>query len=375
MTLFDGYRFDQNSDSGREKIQIKFDQHKIQWISESNSESINWQDLKIENSGNNYKTIFFKSNSNPSIIFFTLDKNIIKSIQEQGGVYAIEALKNFRKENDNRRSKSSLLIFSAILLISLLAAIPYLFYQPIKNAALNAIPLEMEEKIGNLAFENFTKDSEKVTDPIVIEAIETILKRFKDALKKDKDQPQYNFEIAIIKSSEVNAFALPGGKIVIYTGLIEKSKNVEEVAGVLAHEIAHVTKRHGLERVISGLGIVVLAQLVLGDISGSLEIIIEGAELISIAQFSQHQESEADAVGFELLKNSAIDPRGLASFFQKLEDSKSESNQSAEELIGLISTHPSNNKRIEALNTLIQKSPYKSKPLNINWESVKEAIK
>lgn len=81
-------------------------------------------------------------------------------------------------------------------------------------------------------------------------------------------QNPYTFEITVVKSDVVNAFALPGGYIVVFTGLMKKAESAEEVAGVLAHELNHVLQRHGLERIVKQLGFVAVVSIVLGNQQG-----------------------------------------------------------------------------------------------------------
>lgn len=126
----------------------------------------------------------------------------------------------------------------------------------------------------------------------------------------------------VVNTDQVNAFALPGGYVYINRGLIEQTSNLSELAGVMAHEIAHVEKRHSvkqLERVqranIGGA----LASILLGGAGGGLAqagINIAGTAIL--AGYSREAESEADSVGVILLVSSGIDPNGMVTFFKKL---------------------------------------------------------
>ena len=101
-------------------------------------------------------------------------------------------------------------------------------------------------------------------DPRVKAALETIVQRLAPfAARRD-----FDFRVRVIESEQVNAFALPGGQIVVFTGLLRRAERAEQVAGVLAHEMAHVTLRHGLRNVAHRAGLALGVQLLLGDVSG-----------------------------------------------------------------------------------------------------------
>ena len=78
----------------------------------------------------------------------------------------------------------------------------------------------------------------------------------------------YKFEVTVVKSDVVNAFALPGGYVVVFTGLMKKAETGEEVAGVLGHELNHVLQRHGMERIVKNLGLIAVVSIILGDQQG-----------------------------------------------------------------------------------------------------------
>ena len=124
-------------------------------------------------------------------------------------------------------------------------------------------------------------------------------------------------EFFIIEADEVNAFALPGGKIVIHSGLLTRAESWEEVAGVLSHEIAHVTQRHHIRGVISKLGVFTIVSFLIGDGTAVAATISEmGGQLESLA-YSRSFEKEADNKGWDFLEQANINPEGMIVFFQK----------------------------------------------------------
>ena len=175
-------------------------------------------------------------------------------------------------------------------------------------------------------------------------------------------QERYRFEIVVSNSQEVNAFALPGGYIVVNAGLILTADNASEVLGVLAHEMSHVTEQHGLRNVINTAGVFLLVDALLGDVSGVLAMLTNAAPLLINQSYSRQFEAEADAIGLQLLAKARIDPSGFVNFFEKmiaLEQKQLESieDQNTRELVedamGFLSTHPATEERIENIEAMM----------------------
>jgi len=150
---------------------------------------------------------------------------------------------------------------------------------------------------------------------------------------------QYEFHVAA--NPAINAFALPGGIIVVHTGLIEAARRPEELAGVLAHEIQHVEQRHSVEALLRNLGLKGIWAVVSGDPGGTLAG-SAALELMS-RRFSREAEAEADARGFDLLVRNGIDPHGMVDFFGTLAAATGPS------MPAWMSTHPASEARKAAL--------------------------
>ena len=149
----------------------------------------------------------------------------------------------------------------------------------------------------------------------------------------------YRFHLADDKL--VNAFALPGGDIVVNRGLIAATHDAGELAGVLAHEIQHVALRHSLKGMIRSAGMSLLFSMLIGDLGTTL--VGQAAENLAGLKFSRDAESEADAEGFNLLVARGIDPRGMVRFFATL------AGESGATPPALLSTHPASAEREAAL--------------------------
>jgi predicted Zn-dependent protease len=174
-----------------------------------------------------------------------------------------------------------------------------------------------------------------------------------------KDAPDWKWEVNVLTSPEVNAWCMPGGKIAVYTGIIEKlSITDDELAAVMGHEISHALREHGRERASQQAATGVGASLagVVADIflpgSGQLATAGAGAagQLAYNLPYSRLQETEADRMGVELAARAGYDPRAAIALWQKM--AKLSSGGAPPQLL---STHPSNDTRIKDLEVFSQR--------------------
>lgn len=177
---------------------------------------------------------------------------------------------------------------------------------------------------------------------------------FMDHLKK------LNWEVIVVDKPDVNAFCLPGGKIVVFTGLLKNMKTNEELATVLGHEVGHVVARHAMERMTTGLALVAL-QLIVMQFVNMPQLVGTVTDLVFNKPFSRMHEIEADRIGLLLQAAAGFDPRIAPSVYQKLATLEKSS-----EWAEYISTHPSGNRRAQ----LLQKTETMQEALTIYREKV-----
>ncbi|MGH7446906.1 MAG: M48 family metallopeptidase, partial [Longimicrobiales bacterium] len=169
---------------------------------------------------------------------------------------------------------------------------------------------------------------------------------------------QYNYNFYVVNAAQINAFAVPGGHVYVNRGLVERTRNMAELAGVLAHEIAHVEHRHGVEQMekmqAANIGLT-LGYVLLGRApSGIEEAAIGIGGNLYFARHSRGAENEADAMAVPLLANSGINPNGLTSFFNVL---LSDQQRSPSSVAQWFSTHPLTQDRIENTQSYINRLP------------------
>ena len=259
----------------------------------------------------------------------------------------------------NRRWAAVWLAVATSILVLLISAAVFIPWAARKSV--DALPHSVDKQLGDSAWQQMDLGGKLVSDPLLVGAIQQMVDRLKPVAGGD-----WEFRVQVVASDQVNAFALPGGRICVYTGLIAKAQRPEQVAGVLAHELAHVCQRHGLHGLVNQVGMVVGLQLLVGDASGLLGLASQGALLA----YSRENEREADAEGARMLAAAGLDPQGLGEFFTLLKGEK------GSELPGfaqVLSTHPDHDERIAAITALIPTLPTARTPLILDWPAIQTA--
>ncbi len=214
---------------------------------------------------------------------------------------------------------------------------------------------EKEIAIGRQAAMEVEQQAKLVEDPIVTEYINRVGQNI--VLNSDAKVP---FTIKVIDSDEVNAFALPGGFFYVNKGLILAADNESELAGVMAHEIAHVAGRHAMENQgkMSAINYGTFAGIIFGGpiLSPILQNVGGLAQAMTFFKFSRGAEEEADRLGVQYLYASGYDPTGMATMFEKL---NSKNKKKPGTLSKLFSSHPQSLERRDSSLALVARFPEK----------------
>lgn len=222
--------------------------------------------------------------------------------------------------------------------------------------------------------------------PIIIRdtEIETAFKGWISPLLKAAGMGENSVDLILVQSPQINAFVAGGANIFLYTGLIDRTENPSEIVGVLAHELGHVEGGHlvgmraALERAsyesILGIVLGIGAAIVTGN-GGAANAIITGSGSMAQSRFLAHSrinESSADQAAMRLMESTAINPRGMGSFLEKLQSEELlPSSQQSE----YVRTHPLTRDRIDAVETRIEQSAYKDEPIPAAWTEQHARIK
>ncbi len=213
----------------------------------------------------------------------------------------------------------------------------------------NFYSLEKEIAIGKQMATEVERDSKIITDPVISEYVN----RVGQNLVRNSDA-KVPFTIKVLDSAEVNAFALPGGFFFVNSGLILKADSEAELAGVMAHEIAHVACRHGTRQATRGQ-IANIASIPLIFMGGWTGYAIQSAASLAIPmgflKFSRSFESEADLLGLEYMYKTGYDPTAFVDFFEKIQSLEKTKPGAVSKVF---STHPPTDNRIKAAQKNIQ---------------------
>jgi predicted Zn-dependent protease len=224
----------------------------------------------------------------------------------------------------------------------------------INNNQINFYSRDSEVALGRRLAAEVDKQSKFVTDPIITEYINRIGQNV--VLHSDSKIP---FTIKVIDSDEVNAFALPGGYLYINRGVLDAADNEAELAGVVAHEIAHVAARHGVEQASKGqiANYASIPLIFLGGLGGYIVQQVAGLAVpLGFLKFSRGAEKEADRLGAQYLWASGYDPLAMITFFEKLE---AKEKKKPGTLAKIFSSHPMTGDRITEVRSLIARFPDK----------------
>ena len=217
-----------------------------------------------------------------------------------------------------------------------------------------AISRQQEQQMGADYSTQIAQQLPLLTDAAVVRYITAL----GNSLAKVTDTQGLTWHFTVVNSREVNAFAVPGGWVYVNRGLIEQASTMSELAGVLAHEIGHITQRHTVDQMQqaqgANVGVTLLCTLTKVCDSGTGQTAINVGGSALFAKFSRTDEAEADAEAVKTTVRAGISPTGIPDMFRSLLDAR-KGNPSA--LDAFFATHPLEESRISATEALIKAYP------------------
>lgn len=299
----------------------------------------NFQDVKFEKNG--------------EILSITKKDNLYEIIKIENPEIADTIYKS-AKTSKNLSWYQNILDFgpkfylTAFVSVITLIACFYIFIIPyVSEKVTDILPVSFDEEIGNTSFQQIKSTSD------IDEKQSEKLQEFANHINFGTER---KLQFKVINDEEVNAFALPDGTIVVYSGLLSKVENPNELAALLGHEATHIKERHStkiLARSIAGYAIV---SLVVGDVNGIMTTLANNANELNNLSFSREFEQSADEGSYEILKQNKINPEGMYQLFKTLEKSDNV------EVPMILSTHPLTKDRMNYSKTLMDKNDYSFSP-------------
>lgn len=216
-----------------------------------------------------------------------------------------------------------------------------------------------ETELGFQVHEELKKENTKfLNNPDVGFYVGGLVNKLTPQAEQDRGGVKWQYFV-IDDPKTVNAFATPGGRIYVYTGLLLAAENEAEVVGVLGHELGHVVARHSARQLVAAKGLETVSAMALGK--DPADVALLAAALVgkgTIMAYGRDMELEADRYGAKYANAIGYAPQGLASFFQKLQ-----AQGEAPAFLTFLSTHPANSERIEKINAQIAANGYQSTEL------------
>jgi predicted Zn-dependent protease len=265
-----------------------------------------------------------------------------------------------------RRFRFSLTAAALLGAVALALGIYFVGIPAVARVAAARVPVAWEERLGAAIVDHLAPPARRCEDPARQAKIDAIVA----ALGAAAGPQPYTFRITVLNERTVNAVAGPGGHIIVFRGLLERTDRAEELAGVLAHEIQHVLHRHVTRAIFQQASTTVLITALAGDVSGAVAFGLEGARTLGDLQMSRAAETEADREGMRLLQDAGMDPQGMITFFEKL--SRRETGLD-EGLVRYLRTHPTTGDRIATLRAMAAAGPAPRQRLlaGDDWDDVK----
>lgn len=240
---------------------------------------------------------------------------------EVAGRFAFERIQHRQQKQElvwYARPKAKEWIRNGSLLIGLVVAVLLIYSLIVPFLAeklASTVSVETEQQLGDGVYEALSSGYR----------IDTARTRLvSDFFVAMKVPSAYSIRIAVVNSGELNAFALPGGRIVVYSALLDKMKSAPELAALLAHEFTHVDRRHATRSIFRKLGSQVFLGLVFGKVGTVSGVLVDHADELRSLTYSRSLEKEADLKGLKILTDRGIDPTGFVDLFDRLGEGGSE---------------------------------------------------
>ncbi len=195
-------------------------------------------------------------------------------------------------------------------------------------------------------------------------------KKLQDFVDEMKIDGEFRLEVFVAQSEEFNAFAISGGKIVVFSSLLEKIETKEQLAALIGHEVSHIENRHVIKNIARNFGGAIFISVLFGDINGATTVLMENAHLFSQLSFTRSLEKEADIFGLDIMRENRLDLHGMPELFEILKK------ETSFDVPTYLSNHPMLKDRIAYTLKVAsaQGEIGKNEVLESKWKAIKEAL-
>ena len=247
----------------------------------------------------------------------------------------------------------------AVGLLGLIVVAYFYVLPPVAEKSAALLPVSVDKEIGDVFMDAFLRENDIDTTK------SKYLEQFASEMNLKNEKP---LKFLVVNSSEVNAFAVPSGQIVVFSGVLNDMKSSNELAALLGHEASHVNQRHSIKMLCRNLAGYMVVSLLFSDVNGVMAVLAENAKQLHSLSYSRAFEQEADEQGLKILMDNKINPNGMVHLFEQLEK------ESKISIPKIISTHPLTAERKENMNRIIAATQYEvsaNKKLELIFEQLK----
>ncbi|TWT14023.1 M48 family metallopeptidase [Reyranella sp. CPCC 100927] len=263
------------------------------------------------------------------------------------------------KQAANRRPRIAPALGGVAGALALTVGLMAFAAEKLPNVVAPFVPHAWQRSLGDSVVSAMTDDMRKCTSAEGQEALQKLIDRLQQVSTYGR-----RIDVTVVQNPIVNAFAVPGGRLIVFSGLIDKASGPEEVAGVIAHEVGHVVHFHSMKGLLRAYGFDMMLKLVTGGYSSDVATLGGAGGVLLALRHSRDAEREADATALELMDRLGMRADGLSTFFGKLldmqnkptpgdkgkpkGDTATKAPRDAAEEAGILSTHPPTRERLEA---------------------------
>lgn len=317
-----------------------------------------WDDVRQTQGFHRGEVVRFERGGEMAEALVVEDPAILRAVQALSGGFAQRFHDPRMRAFEWPFFAGAALALAGVLVLSYTVALPRAI-----DFAADRIPVAWEEELGRAVVTRLAPPGDRCGDPPREAALRELVGRLVGP------KSRYTYRVTVARGDMVNAFAAPGGHVVVFDGLLARTKTPEQLAGVLAHEIEHVEQRHATRALLRELSTRALIGMILGD-AGALQTAVSAAGQVAGLSYRRHDEESADVRGLARLKAARIDSAGMISFFKILQ----QENPDLPRGFDYLSTHPRTADRIARLERLAARMSYEPVPAlpGRNWANIKK---
>lgn len=343
----------------RHEVELRLSEDGLKVVRDQQEEFWRWEELRqVSGDYEGEQLGFERAGSDPPESIVVPDPRFLAAIRQ----HAPNAPQRWASERT--RVGWPRVMLAGVAAFALAGAFYFWGTRMLAELAAEVIPVSVEETLGEAVANSLAPEEDRCDSEELVAALNEIVGRLEATAG---DQP-YSFRVVVARNGMVNAFAAPGGHIVVFTGLVERSEKPEELAAVLAHEMQHVIQQHSTRALVGQMGARAVLALLTGD-SGSGSMVMEGAATLVDLHYFRSDEEAADEGAIEMLRAAGIDPAALADFFTMIQEEGGD----IPDAIQYLSTHPATGERIERIRVAAGEA-FEARPLleGVNWAELRK---